>query len=327
MPANPAPRRGRPRKDGRPQNDWPVIIAEAARLAAEYEHPPALRRIFYRLIATGVLPNSSGDYSSLCSKTAEARRCEGGWDRFLPDGFFPDLDDATRSLDRPAYWADARDFAVGRPAGFRLDRDPLLDVTIILAVEKRGITPYLWDWFSRFGFAVFANAGYHSVPLEQRIARYIESEGRPARILFAGDHDASGDDIARNLERRVCGPNVTLHRIALTKAQVEQYGLPSWGGKEDDTRWPSFAERHGYDPDAEPIQVELDALPLDTLRDLYLAGIGEVLGLDEAPTLDSLWELPAFADARAQELDERQILEDLRSNWPAVVEFLRGRSA
>lgn len=318
MPDNPTPRRGRPRKDGKPANHWPSIIQAAANFAGEYEFPPSLRRIFYRLVASGLLPNTATDYSSLCSKTAEARRGEGNWCDF------PDLDDSTRSLDRPAWWSDPKSFALGNPRGFRVDRDASFDVTIILAVEKRGLLPSIWSWYGGLGFACCAIGGYHSQPFEQDVLRYIEREGRPARILFGGDHDASGDDLVRNLERRLClpGTDVTLQRVALTRPQVEEFGLPSWGGKEKDTRWPGFAERHGYDPQGEAVQVELDALPLDTLRDLYAAGIGQALGLDFVPSRDDLFQLPAIRAAIEEERQGSRILEAISDRWDDVVAFL-----
>lgn len=311
-----------PRKDGKPSQDWNIIIPEAARYARSYEYPPSLRRVFYQLVAAGTIYNTPGDYNQLCTKTAEARRAEGRWHRYLPDGFFPDLDDSTRELHRPARWTSGKDYAVGNLDEFRLDRDEHLPFTILIGVEKRGIVPYLRDWFHGLGLFYFAVGGYHSVPFEQELCRVIQQEDREAFILFAGDHDASGDDIVRNLTKRV--PCADIRRVGLTKEQVASYGLINFGGKEDDTRWPEFALRHGYDPDGEPVQVELDALALDDLQKLYVAGIAEILDLPAGTTLEDLKNHEPFVRARAEEEQQLQILKTIRTHWDAVEGFLSG---
>ena len=84
-------------------------------------------------------------------------------------------------------------------------------------------------------------------------------------LLYAGDHDPSGEDIDRDfIARTDCWDEV--RRVALTAAQVEQYALPPQPGKETDSRAAGFVERHGR-----LVQVELDALPPDVLRDLFAA--------------------------------------------------------
>jgi hypothetical protein len=57
--------------------------------------------------------------------------------------------------------------------------------------------------------------------------------------------------------------------VALTAGQVTEHGLPPQPGKELDSRAPAFVQRHGR-----LVQVELDALPPDVLRDLFAGAIG-----------------------------------------------------
>ncbi len=119
---------------------------------------------------------------------------------------------------------------------------------------------------------------------------------RPAVLIYAGDHDASGDDIYRDLvERTDCWKAV--HRVALSREQVEQYNLPQNTGKEDnegeatDPRAQAFMERHGYD---ENIQVEMDAIDPVTLRQLY------------QEVIDQYWDSDAYDEVVAREDDERE---------------------
>ena len=68
--------------------DWPAILVDATEIVESYDTPVTLRQLFYRLVAKGVLQNTSTAYKTLSSRTAAARR-EGG---------FPPLADNTRKI-------------------------------------------------------------------------------------------------------------------------------------------------------------------------------------------------------------------------------------
>jgi len=86
-------------------------------------------------------------------------------------------------------------------------------------------------------------------------------------LLYAGDFDPSGEDIDRDFVARVGGFD-EVRRVALTSEQVLRYDLPTLPGNADDSRAAAFLERHGT-----LVQVELDALAPDVLRDLYADAI------------------------------------------------------
>jgi hypothetical protein len=110
---------------------------------------------------------------------------------------------------------------------------------------------------------------------------------RPAVLIYAGDFDPSGEDIDRDFIKRAgCFDRVV--RIALSGARVRQYNLPPQPGKEANSRAAAFVARHGG-----LVQVELDALPPDTLRDLYAEAIAE------------FWDTSACEAVVAQEQAER----------------------
>jgi hypothetical protein len=97
----------------------------------------------------------------------------------------------------------------------------------------------------------------------------VERTDRPAVLLYAGDFDPSGEDIDRDfIARTDCWDQV--RRVALTAAQVSEYGLPPNPGKVTDSRAKGFVERHGR-----LVQVELDALPPEVLRELLSSAIAE----------------------------------------------------
>jgi hypothetical protein len=119
----------------------------------------------------------------------------------------------------------------------------------------------------------------------------VSHHDRPAVLVYAGDHDPSGEDIDRDwVERTNCW--VKVRRVALTADQVEQYDLPPQPGKAADSRAGAFAARHGR-----LVQVELDALAPETLRGLY------------ADAVTDYWDDDAYAAVLALEGGDHQRLE------------------
>lgn len=86
------------------------------------------------------------------------------------------------------------------------------------------------------------------------------------RLLYAGDHDASGEDIERDLRARLAGEgwHGEVIRVALLPEHVDKYGLPRSPFEKADSRAASFQARHGG-----LWQTELDALDPDILSKLY----------------------------------------------------------
>lgn len=82
-----------------------------------------------------------------------------------------------------------------------------------------------------------------------------------------------------------------VQRIALNAHQVVEYGLPPQPGKATDSRAPGFVARHGA-----LVQVELDALPPELLRELYQEAI------------DAFWDMSVFNEVVGREQAERALL-------------------
>jgi hypothetical protein len=135
----------------------------------------------------------------------------------------------------------------------------------MLAVEKAGLVEQLSAWFGHYGVPIVALGGYASQSLVEEVIRDVDRYHRPAVLLYAGDHDPSGEDIDRDFVERT-DVFAEVVRVALTAAQVEEYGLPPMVGKATDSRAAGFVRTHGG-----LVQVEVDALPPDVLRGLYAA--------------------------------------------------------
>jgi hypothetical protein len=262
---------------------WPAILDQAAAIVRSYATGVTLRQLFYRLVSALLLPNTITAYKGLSARTAEARR----------NGDFPDLVDRTRSIHVYATFADVSAALHYPTRVYRRDRTEGQPYSLYLGVEKNGIVAQLEDWFGDLGIPILALGGYSSQAYVDEIRDHVLGQERPAVLIYAGDCDPSGEDIDRDfLARSACFDEVV--RIALTAEQVATYNLPPQPGKLTDSRAGAFIARHGA-----LMQVELDALAPDTLRDLYRDAIAD------------FWDTSAYAAALDRERAERARLRTL----------------
>ena len=245
------------------RRSWGPIVERARAIVESYDTPVTLRQLFYRLVATQVLRNTRSDYNQLSDHTADARR----------EGMFPDLLDNTRDIHRAVAWSSPEEALADLRGQYRRDRTEGQEHTVYIGVEKAGMVAQLTSWFSDRGLPVLALSGYASQPYVKDVQTDIATQGRPAVLLYAGDFDASGEDIFRDFVARVgCFDEVQL--VALTPEQVKSYKLPTALGKQTDTRAKKFIAQHGG-----LMQVELDALAPDVLRELYEDALARFLDM------------------------------------------------
>lgn len=205
------------------------------------------------------IPNTTTAYKRLSSVTAEARR----------DGDFPGLIDRGRSIHRHPRFDGPLDALDSLRRWYRRDRTAGQGVSLYLGVEKAGMVVQLESWFGRLGVPILALGGYSSQTYVAEVAADVKWQLRPAVLLYAGDFDPSGEDIDRDfLDRTDCWQKVV--RVALTAEQVREHQLPINPGKSTDSRAAGFIERHGS-----LMQVEVDALPPETLRAMFEASVAE----------------------------------------------------
>lgn len=236
-----------------PRIDWQSVLIRAKEIVESYDSQVTLRQLYYRLVSEQLIPNKLTTYNTLSARSAQARR----------DGWFPDLVDRGRDIQRYRTFNNTAQALRWLSQIYRLDRTEGQEYTIFVGVEKNGLINLLVNWFGDLGIPVIALGGYSSQTFCDDIVKDVEEQDRPAILIYAGDFDASGEDILRDFVSRTdCWEHV--ERIALNMAQIEEYNLPPLPGKASDSRAAGFIERHG-----ELMQVELDALPPDVLRALY----------------------------------------------------------
>ena len=239
--------------------NWEDILITAAAIVDSYDTSVTLRQLFYRLVSREIIPNTKSAYTQLSKRTAEARR----------EGWFPALVDKTRGIHVSRTFEGADEAKRWLSRVYRMDRTEGQPYTLVLGVEKHGMVNQLSSWFGEYGIPIVSLGGYSSQSYVDEIRDYVERYDRPAVLIYAGDFDATGKDIDRDFIERTNCFTVT-ERVALNRDQIMEYNLPILPGKATDTRAARFIKEVG-----ELVQVELDALEPDVLRDAYRAVTSE----------------------------------------------------
>jgi hypothetical protein len=296
------PALGRPGKEPPPMAeriDWPPVLYRGRQIVESYDTPITLRQLFYRLVSELWIPNTRKYYQRLSEYTAKGRR----------DGTFPDLTDRTRRITEYRTFDSPRQALSYTSRIYRRDRTEGQDVSIYMGVEKDGMASQLETWFTEpLGLPVVALGGYASQSFVDQVVEHVTDQDRDAVLIYAGDHDPTGWDIDRDfIERTDCFAEV--RRVALDPALVVQYQLPSAVDNDEltaakldrDPRAKGFVRRFGA-----LTQVELDALPVDVLRQLYQDAV------------DEFWDRDLYRTAVEQETAEREQLQRLARDWRAA---------
>jgi hypothetical protein len=190
---------------------------------------------------------------------------------------FPTLIDRTREIVQPPFWTSPQSAREALRQQYRRDRTEGQAWSIYLGVEKAGLVEQLRLWFGdEYGIPILPLGGYSSESFEGEIVAHAEACDRPSVLLYAGDLDASGEDIERNLRRYTDFDE--FRRVALTLAQADAYDLPRLPGKRGDRRAPAFIRKYGR-----LFQIETDALDPNVLRELFSDAVAEYWD-DEAYT-------------------------------------------
>jgi hypothetical protein len=163
--------------------EWAPVLDVGRAVVESYDTGVTLRQLFYRLVAGHHLPNVQSYYRRLSSMTAQGRR----------DGTFPDLLDRTSRIERPVSFAgpaEARSFLRDL---YRRERTEGQEWTIVLGVEKAGMSAQLDAWFTDpLGIPHVALGGFASQSLCDKVARDIARQGRPAVLIYAGTSTRPG---------------------------------------------------------------------------------------------------------------------------------------
>lgn len=263
--------RPRPVKRKRRTNAELEAVDAAIIAAVETEHPVTLRGVYYRVVSAGGVEKTEAGYQVIKRQLLKLRRSGvipydhivDGTRQFIGLRAYDDIDQALDDMAasyRRRLWRDQR-------------------VAVVMLAEKdaiRGVVePITLQWDVPFGVV----RGYASESFAYDLAIRIRNRGCPVYVYQLGDHDPSGVDAWRDLQRKVsdflggteiadvhgrtgrsfAGGSVLFQRLAVTAEQIALWDLPTRPTKASDTRAAGWSGGGS---------VEVDAIPPTVLREL-----------------------------------------------------------
>ncbi len=250
------------------------IVAHADRIATDYAgqgYNLTLRQLFYRFVATDLLPNTQRSYKRL-GDIVNRGRLAGmiSWDH---------IEDRTRELRALDTWGRPESIMESARSSYREDILADQETRVEVWVEKDALIDVIGRAADRFDVPYFSCRGYVSQSemwaAGQRIMGHRD-QGQDTIILHLGDHDPSGMDMTRDIRDRLemfCGwgaPRV-VERIALNMEQIRSYDPPPNPTKTTDSRAGDYMARYGGD------SWELDALEPSVLTSLIGRHLDEIV--------------------------------------------------
>jgi hypothetical protein len=216
--------------------------------------PMTVRQVFYQATVRDIVEKSEAGYNKVQTDLVLMRKAGELPYNWLADNTrwqrkpntFDSVEDAlneTARLYRKALWADSEAYVE-----VWLEKDALAGVVMPITA--------LYD------VPLMVARGYASLSFLNSAAEYIADLGIPTFIYHLGDFDPSGVNAGEKIEQtlREMAPraDITFERIAVSSAQIVEWGLPTRPTKPTDTRAKGFGE----------ISVELDAIQPNQLREL-----------------------------------------------------------
>ena len=243
------------------------------------------RQTYYQLVAANIIPNADKVYKRICVFLTDARY--GGyidWDA---------IEDRGRVAHRHSEWDNVKDFMGDVVHAFRLPRWSDQECYVELFTEKQAVESVLSPLADKYHIHFGYNKGYSSAAMMYELSKRIVEqiyEGKKVKLLYAGDHDASGLDMIRDINERVVefllkGDDAfdvstvdelfEIIPLALNMDQIRQYNPPPNPAKISDPRAKWYIEKYGNS------SWELDALRPEVLRDIVDLGIQENLDIEK----------------------------------------------
>jgi hypothetical protein len=265
------------------------VLEAAIYEVAAAEKPCTIRGVFYRVMSKGLVPKSEPGYRQVQNRILLMRR-RGD----IPYGW---ISDGTRWASRPRTWSSADAALANTAATYRRALWNDQDVHLEIWSEKDAIKSVIYPVTAEFDVPLMVSRGFASESFLYETAQAIIDDAKPAVIYQLGDHDPSGVAAWEHTRRRLTefAPDVDFQfeRIAVTPAQIVEYGLQTRPTKSSDSRAAGF----------EGESVEVDALPSPVLRDLVRESI-------------EWWIDPlALRLTRIAENSEREVLQRIAGRW------------
>jgi hypothetical protein len=248
-----------------------------------------LRQLYYQFVSRDLIPNTEKSYKNLGNVVSKARLAGMlDWNA---------IEDRGREPDRRSEFSNLEDLVDAAVRSYRLPRWQGQRCYAELWVEKAALAGVLEPLARKWHVTLMVNKGYSSQSAMYASAqRFIDAFGAddgPARdmwLFYLGDHDPSGEDMVRDIQDRLnlftrADGMVTVRKLALTMAQIEEYDPPPNPAKMSDSRAGKYVDKHGYE------SWEVDALEPRVLQELINVAFEEIVDSDLMDTVIEREEL------------------------------------
>lgn len=227
--------------------------------------PLTLRQVYYQLVAKQFIENKVTEYGMLSRLLKYARLEE-----LVP---WAAIEDRLRVSTLNSGWNDKNHFVESSIRyfldGYRRHLQQEQENYVEIWIEKDALSSIFQRVTGPYCIPVCVCRGFSSISflheLRGRLSNAQEDKQEPV-ILYFGDLDPSGEEMLPAMEetlREEMGMmGVEYKKVALTKADIEEYNLPHDPNavKKTDSRYEKFVEKYGL------YAVELDALPPNILE-------------------------------------------------------------
>lgn len=331
--------------------DTLAVIQQANAICAQYAAQNlslTLRQLYYQFVARGLLPNKQSEYKRLGSILNDARMAGAmDWDYLV---------DRTRNLVELLHFNDPADRIQHAARAYRTDLWEPQHRRVEVWIEKDAAIGVIEAVCQTNDVPYFSCRGYTSVSEiwagAQRLGEYIRA-GEAVTILHIGDHDPSGIDMSRDIEKRLhtfitqdwldADPNQTFMGAGMGGGTFEvthdeviddmQSTLddPSLDPFEIKRIALTYAQVLQYAPPPNPAK-QTDARYQQYVRDTGLTDSWELDALDPVDLqnlvqdeIDLIRDQQTWDDAVDEQEDERALLTKTSRHWPDVAAFVAAK--
>ena len=218
------------------------------------EDPPmTVRQVFYQLVSRGAIDKTENEYKNVVVRLLGIMRRENA----LPWEW---IADNTRWMRKPATYSGLRSMLEQAAQTYRRSLWDDQDAHVEIWLEKEALAGVVYRITEQWDVPLMVTRGYPSLSFVYSAAEAIQAHDKPTHLYYFGDHDPSGKDIPRSIEKNIrdMAPNAdfTFELVAVTELQIEAMDLPTRPTKTKDSRAKNFKGE----------STELDAIPAADLR-------------------------------------------------------------
>lgn len=206
------------------EHNTPLLAAIKEVLKQFSAHLPlTVRQVFYQLVGSGKIPNTSGQYRNV-SRLLVAARLKGeiDWD---------DIEDRVRRYTAHEGYGDAKNFIHGELSGLLRGYHRHLTQNqprwVEVWVEKDALSTLCESAARHYYIPVVVCRGFSSVSF---LHDFVERAGEHSTILYFGDFDPSGKACAAAMEKtlktEMSLKDVKVKWCALSEQDIKKYKLP-----------------------------------------------------------------------------------------------------